>query len=331
MNFLTRKPVYEEIEKRRDSKVVAFVTSDRSGMETQIAQDSVDLFVSLLDAIGPTKRISLILHTNGGQTLAAWRLVNLLRTFCDELEVIVPATALRAGTLICIGGDKIIMTKQAVLGPIDPSVNNPLNPGVNVGNQVVRVPVSVENLRGYLDAIRQELEIKGEAALSQLLITLADHVHPLVMGEVFRSRAQIRFLAEKLLKGQVPDKEKMQSIIDFLCADSGSHDYSINRREARECGLNVDKPDQELYDMLKSVHASYDDELKVLSPYSHQAVLGGNANATYSETRGLVEATVGGCYQFVSEGLLTHVTLNTPMGQQIVVSDQRNFEGWRKV
>lgn len=331
MNFLTRKPVYEEIEKRRDSKVVAFVTSDRSGMETQIAQDSVDLFVSLLDAIGPTKRISLILHTNGGQTLAAWRLVNLLRTFCDELEVIVPAKALSAGTLICIGGDKIIMTKQAVLGPIDPSVNNPLNPGVNVGNQVVRVPVSVENLRGYLDAIRQELEIKGEAALSQLLIKLADHVHPLVMGEVFRSRAQIRFLAEKLLKGQVPDKEKMQSIIDFLCADSGSHDYSINRREAREFGLNVDKPDQELYDMLKSVHASYVEELKVLSPYSQQAVLGGNANATYSETRGLVEGTVGGCYQFVSEGLLTHVTLNTPMGQQIVVSDQRNFEGWRKV
>lgn len=56
-----------------------------------------------------------------------------------------------------------------------------------------------------------------------------------------------------------------------------------------------------------------------------------NANANYSETRGLVGGTVGGCYQFVSEGLLTQVTLNTPMGQQIAVSDQRNFEGWRKV
>lgn len=223
------------------------------------------------------------------------------------------------------------MTKQAVLGPIDPSVNNPLNPAVNAGGQPVRVPVSVENLRGFLDAARDELSIKGEAALSQLLMKLTDHVHPLVIGEVFRSRAQIRFLAEKLLRGQVTDKEKMQLIIDFLCADSGSHDYSINRREAGEFGLNIEKPSTELYGMLKSIHASYNEELKLLEPYSQQSSLGGNQTAQYSEIRGLIEGTAGGCYQFVSEGTLTQVMLNTPMGQQFGIQDQRAFEGWRKI
>src|SRR3974377_2201097 len=62
-------------------------------METQIAQDCIDLFVDLLDGIGPTSKISLLLHTNGGQTSAAWRLVNLIRTFCDELEVLIPGIA----------------------------------------------------------------------------------------------------------------------------------------------------------------------------------------------------------------------------------------------
>lgn len=90
MDYATRQKLYRKIERDRKTKVLAFVTSDRVGMETRIAPDCVDLFVDLLDRIGPTKRLSLILHTNGGQTLAAWRLVNLIRTFCDELEVIIP-------------------------------------------------------------------------------------------------------------------------------------------------------------------------------------------------------------------------------------------------
>jgi ClpP class serine protease len=140
MGYKERVTLYESIEKSRDTHVIAFVTSDRSGMETQIAPDCIDLFVELLDAIGPTNRISLILHTNGGNTLSAWRLVNLVRTFCDELEVLIPSKALSAGTLISIGADRLLMTKQAALGPIDPSVTTPLNPQVNLGGQMKQVP-----------------------------------------------------------------------------------------------------------------------------------------------------------------------------------------------
>ena len=231
MDYKSRQPLYRKIERERSSKLLSFITSDRVGMETIIAPDCIDLFVDLLDQIGPTSKISLILHTNGGSTLAAWRLVNLIRTFCDDLEVLIPLKALSAGTLIAIGADRLVMTKQAALGPIDPSVNNPLNPQVNVGNQLARVPVSVENVRGYLDAARDDFGIKSEAALTTVLSGLSQQIHPLVLGEIFRSRAQIRFLAGKLIRQQVSDPDKIKSIIDFLCGDSGSHDYTINRRE----------------------------------------------------------------------------------------------------
>jgi ClpP class serine protease len=111
LNFKTRRTLYRKIEAERSTKLLTFVTSDRPGMETQIAQDCIDLFVDLLDKIGPTKRISLLLHTNGGQTSAAWRLINLIRTFCDDLEVLIPLKALSAGTLISLGADKVVMTK----------------------------------------------------------------------------------------------------------------------------------------------------------------------------------------------------------------------------
>jgi hypothetical protein len=225
MDYACRRTLYKKIEKARDSKLLCFVTSDRAGMETRIAPDCIPLFVELLDKIGPTKRISLLLHTNGGQTLAAWQLVNLIRMFCDELEVIVPTKSLSAGTLIAIGSDKIVMSKQAALGPIDPSVNTPLNPQINRNGQILQIPVSVEAVRGYLNAAKEELGINGEAGLTQVLVNLAGYVHPLVLGEIFRSRAQIRLLAEKLIQRQVSDTEKRKSIIDFLSADSGSHDY----------------------------------------------------------------------------------------------------------
>ena len=334
MSYADRKTIYRAVEQDRDSKVLAFITSDRKGLETVIAQDCIDHFVDLLEQIGPTKRISLILHTDGGHTLAAWRLVNLIRMFCDELEVVIPLKALSAGTLISIGADRVIMTKQAALGPIDPSVNNPLNPTTTIGGQPKPVPVSVEAVRGYLEAAREELKIKGEQHLAAVLLNLTSHIHPLVLGEIFRSQTQIRFLAEKLLPRQVSDKQKMKSIINFLCADSGSHDYTIDRREAADLGLNIEKPSDALYKLLRTIHLSYAEELKLLDPFNPQSVLGKaavNKPVPFSITRGLVEGTAGGCYGFVSEGTLTRVQVPMNGGVQEGVQDERTFEGWRKL
>jgi membrane-bound ClpP family serine protease len=80
----------------------------------------LDHFVKHLDAIGDVPKISLLLYTRGGSTLAAWSIVNLVRQFCDQFEVIVPFKAHSAGTLVCLGADSILMTKQATLGPVDP-------------------------------------------------------------------------------------------------------------------------------------------------------------------------------------------------------------------
>lgn len=301
-----------------------------------MSQDCIDQFVDLLERIGPTKCISLILHTNGGQTLSAWRLVNLIRMFCEELEVIIPLKALSAGTLVSIGADRVIMTKQAALGPIDPSVNNPLNPQATLQGQSKQVPVSVENVRGYLDAAREELGIRGEQSIVSVLLNLTNHIHPLVLGEIFRSRTQIRFLAKKLLPQQVSDTEKIESIIDFLCGDSGSHDYTINRREAAELGLNVEKPSDSLYKLIREVHLSYVEELKLLKPYSPQEILKGaeiDAPKLYTIPRALIEGTNGGCYSFVSEGTITRVQVPIPNTNSVQegIKDERNFEGWKKL
>ena len=335
MRYSDRLEIYKQIEKDRDTKVLTYITSGRSGMQTAIHTDVIDPFVDLLDTIGPVERITLILHTNGGQTLAAWRLINLIRMFCDELEVLIPSKALSAGTLMSIGADRIVMTKQAVLGPIDPSINNPLNPQVNVGGRESRVPVSVESVRGFLKLTRDELGITDTQHLTQILLELSSQIHPVVLGDIFRSTEQIRFLARKLLPRQVKDEANIKSIVDFLCADSGSHDYTIDRREASELGLQVEKPSAELYKLLRTIHLSYTGQLQLLNPFSPMEFFpdGQEGSHPYQIARGLIEGTAGGCYAYVSEGIMSLIKMQvdgSPVSEH-VIDDNRTFEGWRKI
>jgi ClpP class serine protease len=247
--------LYSSLEQIRNSKVILYVTSDRRQMEANIASDILPVFISHLDAIGDVEKISLVIYTHGGDTLAAWSLVNLIRNFCKNFEVIVPFHCHSAGTLICLGADRIIMTKQATLGPIDPSVNGPMNPIVTINGQQRQIPVNVEFINGYLEMAKIELGINDQAALAQILDNLSNKVNPMVLGQVQRTRAQIQMLAKKLLAHQNIDETKHDEIINFLCKESGSHDYTIYRREAKgELGLNIEKPDDKLYSIINAIY-----------------------------------------------------------------------------
>ena len=331
-DYKNRRTIFNAIQKERGSTVLSYITGDRRQLEMQISPDVIDIFVGHLDAIGPTKKLSLLLHTNGGDIAVAWRLINLLHMFCDELEVIIPVKALSAGTLLSMGADRIVMTKQAALGPIDPNINNPLNPVVP-DMPHVKVTVSVEAVRGYLNAAK-ELGIADSAGFAQVLVDLSNKVHPLVLGQIFRSGPQIRFLAKKLLKRQIGNRKTINKIVDFLCAESGSHDYTINRREAAELGLRVEKPSDELYKCLRRLHLSYVSEFKLSEPYDPCSLLGQNQTVDYILPRGAIESIKSGSHQFLSEGTLTKITTQQmgPMGtiSQDSIKDNRKFEGWRK-
>lgn len=326
-----RLALYAKLEEARKSKVIAYITGDRPGMETQISSEVYDLFVNHFDLIGPVKRISLYLYTRGGNTLAAWSLVNLIRQFCDEFEVIIPSKAHSAGTLISLGANSIVMTKQATLGPIDPSINTPLNPQIAGAAPDARVPVSVEAVSGYLDLARNELKIHDEQHLANVLTHLSEKIHPLVLGTMYRSKSQIQMLAKKLISAQVTDEATIQRIISFLCSESGSHDYTIHRREAHNTlGLRIEKPSPELYALVKQIYDDIVADLSLNTKFDMTNVLGGNPQAGYSCRRALVESVGGGSDAFVSEGMLLQQQIQIQPGvSQIAIEDRRTFEGWR--
>ena len=330
MAYQDRRELYQQIEKERDSKVIAYVTGGRPGLETVMASDAVDYFVHHLDTIGVVDRLSLVLYTRGGETLSAWTIANLLRMFCDRLEVIVPSTCHSAGTLLCLGANNIVMTKQATLGAIDPSVNTPLNPPYPGGNPEARVSVSVEDVNAFIEQARTSLP---NQPLESAFDVLANSVHPLVLGTAFRTRAQIRMLGERLLSNHMTDQLKIDSIVDFLCSESGSHDYTINRREAKDAlGLPIERPGWELYDSIKNLYDDYVQDLQMRSAFHPQNYIGSDQAVRYSFRRALIESTCAGSHAFVSEGQIVREQVEIQPGVFAEsLSDQREQESWRLV
>jgi ClpP class serine protease len=336
-----RLNLYEELEENRKAKVILYVTSDRPGLEAQIHPDILPLFVNHLDAIGDVKKISLVLYTRGGDTLAAWSLVNLIHNFCKDFEIIVPFHCHSAGTLICLGADRIVMTKQATLGPIDPSVNSPMNPVVVINNQQIQFPVSVEFVNGYLEIAKAELGISDQNALAAILDNLSNKIHPLVLGQVERTRAQIQMLARKLLKHQSLDDQKQNEIIKFLCKESGSHDYTIYRKEAREeLGLNIERPDDALYNIIKALYVDIKKEMELDIPFAPPLILASQNPCQYSYHRVIIDSISGGGDIYVTEGQMSKQPIppQTAPGMfmpnimpQTVIQDNRIFEGWRHI
>lgn len=320
--------IYEKIEKIRNSKVIVYVTGDRANMEAQIAPDSIDIFGKHLEAIGQTDKITLILYTLGGDTMATWNIVNLIREYCTKLEIIVPRKARSSGTIMCLGANNIILTHQSTLGPIDPSLNSPLGTKVNINGQELALPTSVESVKGYFNFAKYELGIRDSKDLIQAFLKLSDTINPLLIGDVYRRQGQIKMIAQKLLAYQDCTKNK-KTIINFLCSDSGSHDYAINYKEAKELGLNVELANESLNELINEWYEIISGELELNNPYNPIFELAESKSKTYKYIRVIMDSIKYGREQFVSKGLLQKTMMMPGMpGQQI--SDNRSFEGWEK-
>ncbi len=144
-------------------------------------------------------------------------------------------------------------------------------------------------------------------------------------------------LARKMLKYQVTDEIKIQKIISFLCSESGSHDYTINRREAKnELGLVIEEPNEDLYKLINCIYTSIKDELELLQSLDPYSYMGMEREKEYSIKRTLIESVNGGSDYFISEGrFVKHIiSLNptiqgaTPIKQE-GIADSRIFEGWK--
>lgn len=275
MSRARRLELIEGIEQLNGSHLLAYITGDRPGAAARIAEDAVrpmyEHLFAFANATSKKQRIDLLIYSRGGDVSVPWRVISMLREFCQELVVLVPYKAHSAATMIALGADKIVMGKKAELSPIDPTLVK-----ATVGESAAPPQeISVEDVSSYISFVRERANLNDQAALATVVSLLANQLTPLTLGSVNRQYSHIRLVAKKLLasRQQKIEEERMTTIIEALTEKMYSHGHAIGRREASDLGLPVEIPSAELEPLLWELYTEYEKMLRLTEPLDFEQLL----------------------------------------------------------
>ena len=227
-------------------------------------------------------RIDLFLHSNGGDGTVPWRLVTLIREFCDEFNVLVPHHAFSAATLTALGADKVVMHPMGMLGPTDPTATHPFNPpNPHVPGQVLGI--SVEDVSSYIGLVKEDVGIQHEDRANPGVQHSRPAGSPAGAWHVKRATSQSRMMGEKLLNLRPEDdfdSHELSELIDKLTSQLYFHGHPINRAEAREdVRLDfVEDATEAVETAMWNLYQGYDEEMEQTQPFDlHHELAARNA------------------------------------------------------
>ncbi|MCK4781492.1 hypothetical protein KAS79_01010 [Candidatus Parcubacteria bacterium] len=341
---MATQDLIKKIEEKRGSKVITYLTSDRKGpVNARIAMDIIPVISSQLRKIGKTDKIDLFLYSTGGDTMVPWRLVSMIREYCDNFSVLIPYKAHSAATMIALGGDEIITSDLSELSPIDPSTANVFNPQ-DPKNPQNKIPISVEDVMAYFDLAKNKFGIKNDEDLTKIFNKFMEsnpQIHPLALGNVNRTHNLIRILAKRLLKSQrnpMADEE-IDKIVDFLTEKLYSHQYLIGRKEAKEdLGIKtITYTDKELADSITKLYEEYKKEMELDVLWNPEIELGEGKAINRKEYKiAFIESQIATNYfELILEYKRGQVSMaqQTPQGQIQIPQEQVMWkiigQGWK--
>jgi ClpP class serine protease len=209
----SRQRMIAKIERERKSRVILLIHRQETMtflgfplLRYLDIQDSEQVLraIHLTDKDVP---IDLVVHTPGGLVLASLQIARALKDHPAKVTVFVPHYAMSGGTLIALAADEIVMSRHAVLGPVDPQVA--MHPGASLLYAIERKPI-------------------GE--VDDRTLILAD--------QAVKATAQIRRAVTKLLQPQL-EPQPAEEVADLLTRGAWTHDYPISSEEAEAMGLPV--------------------------------------------------------------------------------------------
>jgi uncharacterized protein YbgA (DUF1722 family) len=343
---MATKDLIQKIEEKRDSKVIAYLTSDRQGpINAKIAMDVIPHISNQLRNIGRVEKIDLFLYSTGGDTMVPWRLVSMIREYCDVFSVLIPYKAHSAATMVSIGADEIVMSDLSELSPIDPSTANVFNPG-DPKNPQNKIPISVEDVMAYFDLAKNKFGIKNDEELAKVFNKFVEsnpQIHPLALGNVNRTHNLIRILAKRLLKSHKNsmENENIESIVNYLTEKLYSHQYLIGRKEARDdLGIKtIQFADKDLSDLMTDLFEEYKKEMGLNVIWNPENELGENQAINKKEYKiaHIESAESANYFELILEYKKGQVPVpqQTPQGQ-IQVPQERVMwrvvsQGWKEI
>lgn len=319
---------------RGNSTVFTYLTSNRPPFTTQIAEDVIPILQNHIDSGEKKNKISLFLFTRGGNMIVPLKIVNLLRGYYKNFEILIPSFAHSAGTLIALGADSIVMTKLGELSPVDPTTTHLYNPTVASPDPTkpsAPRPINVEDVNSYFLFAREKAKLSTQdmdKVYSYLINNthLENTLHPLALGNVYRGYRMAKKLAERMLKMHMNGwfiSSRTKKIVEALTGKIPTHDYPIYRDEARSLGLNIEYAENELEKTLHQLLSAYVEVMGVDKPFNPTDILGTEKQKPF-ESKGAFIESENLCHEFTYRGIITKKDETPPKVEMNIIS-----AGWK--
>jgi len=234
-----------------------------------------------LEEVGQVEKLTVLIDSPGGDPDATFRLIKTIRRFTTNLEVIVVNWAKSAATLFCLGADKILMSPDAELGPLDAQLRSPKD-----GRQFSALNAfkSLEYLRQYgievLDIVSLLFKKRVgmdyihavEAArpmVSDIVTSLYGQVSPAELGESRRYLAVGEQYGKTIMERYSYCEfhpSKIEEIVRTLVWNYPSHGFVIDIEEAKRIGLKVEPLDSACTALCEELLATVSGCIGMVSP-----------------------------------------------------------------
>jgi Serine dehydrogenase proteinase len=238
------------LEKRRNSRIFCVI---HTGDAPHICQPEMRALLRNRDEFTGLRKLEILIHSPGGHADKAYRMARYFRAHCRELNVLIPKIAKSAATILCLNADNIFMGEFAELGPIDAQMRDEVEKGQDFFSPLDEFK-AVQFLREYssdiLDYLSFVLEHRGMSVKQALhesmhgvigiMNPLYSHVDPSKLGSYRQVLAEGEEYAKRLLKLTM-DEDEAAELARHLVWDYPAHDFVIDREEAKQLGLPVQK------------------------------------------------------------------------------------------
>ncbi|MGQ9503880.1 MAG: SDH family Clp fold serine proteinase [Thermogutta sp.] len=206
-----RQRMIARIEKKRGSRVIILIhrqeTMSLLGFPLMrfIDINDAEEVLRAIQLTDPDIPLDLVLHTPGGLVLAALQIARAVKKHPAKVTVFVPHYAMSGGTLIALAADEIVMCKHAVLGPVDPQINQ--QPAASI----LRV-----------------LQRKDPNEIDDQTLILADVAEKAIN--------QVRLAVRQLLADRMPE-DRAEEVARLLSEGTWTHDYPLTSETLQQLGI----------------------------------------------------------------------------------------------
>jgi hypothetical protein len=223
------------------------------------------------------KHVVMLMVTLGGDPNAAYRIARMLQEYYKTVSpkevsasvrprgtfsIYVDTLCKSAGTIVCLGADRLILSEKAELGPIDVQLRKQDEVGERTSGltpiQAIQFleTQSVRLFKRHFTELRDPNDLgfstKMAAGIATemtvgLLTAIYQQLDPIRLAEVDRSLKISHDYGERLTH----DSNLKEGAIEKLLAKYPSHGFVIDRKEASELFTKVEPPTKELVEIME--------------------------------------------------------------------------------